>query len=351
MPLKLVPPRAGKTPYWSVRGHHLGTYVDRSTKTADKATAARFLKTWREDIERGALTRPGEPTFLDATVNYIAHRGNDEFLEPIIEELGDRPLRLIDQRVIDEAAVKLYPHGKPATRNRNFYTPVSAVLKHAGFDWKIRRPKGWRGEQRTVWMEPAQAFRLVNAAKDVDQEFGIFLLLLLYTGARLSDAFRLTCDKVNLSEGFAYIGTTKNGLPRPVHLPPVLVAALAGHPRGMDRRFKVGINAGKGQSVFRFRKNGRLYTLMGKAKKKAGADLGFVTFHIFCHTWATWMRRYAKLDLHGLVATERWKDPASAARYAHVVASEESQKADMLPVEKSWKARSMIGISSKIKGG
>ncbi len=349
MPLKLVAPRPGKTPFWSVRGTHLGTYVDRSTKTTDKATAAKFLKTWREDIERGALARPGEPKFVDAAVNYIAHRGNDQFLEVITEEIGAKPLKLIDQQLLDEVAVKLYPHGTAATRNRNFYTPVSAVLKHAGHDWKIRRPKGWRGDQRTVWMEPDQAFRLVNAARQVDEEFGIFLLLLLYTGARLSDAFRLTCDKVNLPEGFAYIGITKNGQPRPVHLPPVLVAALASHPRGMDRRFKVGVNAGKGQPVFRFRKNGRLYTLMGKAKKAAGADLGFVTFHIFCHTWATWMRRYAGLDLHGLVATERWKDPASAARYAHVVASEESQKANMLPVEKSWKARARVGISSKIK--
>jgi len=349
MPLKLIPPRQGKSPYWTVRGTHLGTYVERSTKSADKATAARFLKAWREDIERGALARPGEPTFLDAAVNYIAHRGNDEFLKPITEEFGSKPLRLIDQRTLDEAAIKLYPRGKPATRNRNFYTPVSAVLKHAGFDWKIKRPKGWRGDQRTVWMEPQQAFRLVNAAKAVDAEFGILLLLLLYTGCRLSDAFRLTCDKVNLPEGFAYIGTTKNGQPRPVHLPPVLVAGLANHPRGMDRRYKVGPNAGKGQSVFRFRKNGRLYTLMGKAKKAAGADLAFVTFHVFCHTWATWMRRYAGLDLHGLVATERWKDPASAARYAHVVASEESQKADALPVEKSWSRRAKVGISNKIK--
>jgi integrase len=101
--------------------------------------------------------------------------------------------------------------------------------------------------------------------------------------------------------------------------------------------------------VFRFIKCGRLYTLMGKAKKDAGADLGFVTFHVLRHTWATWMRRYAGLDLQGLVATEAWADPASAARYAHVVASEESRKAALLPVEKSWKARARIGISSKIK--
>jgi integrase len=354
MPLKLIPPRPGKTPFYSVRGTHLGTYLDRSTKSAERATAAKLLKAWKDDIERDALARPGEPTFVDAAVAYIAATGNDEFLERITEHLGKdkKPLRLIDQQVIDNCAITLYPGATAATRNRNCYTPISAVLKHSGVDFKIKRPKGWRGNKRTDWMEPEQAFRLMNAAREVDLEFGIFLMTLLYAGPRLGEVLgdRFTTDKVNLPEAFAYIGRTKNGDPRAVFLPPVLVAALASHPRGMDRRFKIGRNAGKGQPVFRFRKNGRLYTLMGKAKKLAGADLGFVTFHIIRHTWATWMRRYAGLDLHGLVATEAWADPASAARYAHVVASEESQKAVMLPVEKTWKARARIGIASKIKG-
>lgn len=345
MPLKLVPPRPGKTPYWSIRGHHLGTYLDRSTKTAERATAARFLKAWREDIERGALARPGEPTFLDAAVSYIAATGNEAFLQPATEHLGRKTLREINQQVIDEAAIALYPTATPQTRNRQLYTPVSAVLKHAGIDWKIRRPKGWRGSKRTDWMQPEQAFRLIAAARAFDREFEIFLILLLYTGLRLSEATGLTTDRLNLQEAFAYIPRTKNDQPRAVFLPPVVVAALASHPRGLDRRHKDG----RGQKVFRFIKSGRLYTLMGKAKKGGGADLAFVTFHIIRHTWATWMRRYGGLDLHGLVSTEAWSDPASAARYAHVVASEESRKAALLPVEKSWTTRAAVGIASKIK--
>jgi hypothetical protein len=59
--------------------------------------------------------------------------------------------------------------------------------------------------------------------------------------------------------------------------------------------------------------------------------LHWVTFHSFCHTWATWMRQYGGLDLQGLVATERWRDPKSAARYAHVVAREEWERVERLP--------------------
>lgn len=345
MPLKLVPPRQGKTNFWSVRGTHLGVYVDRSTKASDRITASKLLKAWKEDIERGAVARPGEPTFLDAATNYVAATGSEQYLPAVTEYFGKRPLREIDQGAIDDAAIRLYPAGSPQTRNRQLYTPVSAVLKHAGLDWKIRRPKGWRGSQRTDWLEPDQAFRLLAAARTVDREFEALLVILLYTGARLGEALRLTTDKINLPESFAYIGRTKNGQPRAVFLAPVAVAALASHPRGMDRRRKDG----SGDKVFRFTKCGRLYTLLGKAKRGGGADLGFVTFHILRHTWATWMRRYAGLDLHALVATEAWADPASAARYAHVVASEESRKSGLLPVEKSWKTRSQIGITSKIK--
>ena len=57
----------------------------------------------------------------------------------------------------------------------------------------------------------------------------------------------------------------------------------------------------------------------------------WVTFHTFCHTWATWMRRYGGADLQGLVATGRWRDPRSAAGYTHTAASAEWERTDLLP--------------------
>lgn len=330
MPYKLVPPKAGKTPYWSVRGTHVGVYLDKSTKTASRKLAARFLVQWREQAERDCLARPGEPTFEDAVVNYLAAHGEDRFLEPVAERLGAKLLREIDQRAIDELAIALYPGKTAATRNRQVYTPVSAVLKHAGVDWKLRRPKGWRGNKRTLWMKPEQAFRLFAAADKVDGEFGLFLRVLCYTGMRLSEACGMKVDNLDLPHRYALVPTSKNGDPRGVFLPPHIVARLANHPRGLDR---------KGEKVFRFVKCGRLYTLMRQAKKGAGADLAFVTFHVFCHTWATWMRRFGGLDTRGLVGTGRWRDEASAVRYEHVVASEESERAIHLPVEKTGTRR------------
>lgn len=283
---------------------------------------------------------------MEAAINYIAAGGERRFIgefdektgkwKPgLITHFGETKLKEITQQSIDEAALALYPSKTPATRNRQVYTPASAILKHAGVQLALRRPKGSAGTQRTTWMQPEQAKRLLKAAGELDLEFSIFLATLLYTGARLSDVLDLPCERVMLSESFAYIDKTKNDDPRGVHLPPYLVAELSDHPRGLDRTGK----------VFRFRKNGHLYSLMAKAKKAAGPDLAFVSFHVLCHTWATWMRRYAKLDTRGLVGTRRWKDLKSAARYEHVVVSEESRKADLLPTPKR-KGHKVHGFST-----
>ncbi len=338
MPLKLKPPRPGKSPNWSIRGTYLGVYVDRTTGTPNEATAKAELVRLKRDIERGRHAEPvpveaKEPTFEQAALAYLKAGGDGTYLGRYDDRLGmwtggviphliGVELPRISQQVIDEVAATMYPHASAATRNRHVYTPISAVLKHAGLDFKVKRPKGWRGNQRVIWMEPQTAFAMLKHAKEKDAEFGIFLAFLLYTGCRLNEALALTCDLLVLQERFAYFPKTKNDDPRAVHLPPYLVAELANHPRGLDR--------GK-QKVFRFRKCGRLYTWMADVKAKTGPMAADVSFHVFCHTWATWMRRYGGADTRGLLGTGRWRDEKSARRYEHVVASEESRRADLLP--------------------
>ena len=330
MPLKLVEPREGKTHFYSVRGTYLGQYVDRSTKTAVRTQAAKFLTLWKEEIERGAFARPGEPTFMDAAVNYMAATDNERFMQPLIDHFGNTKLKDVTQQQIDAAAIKLYPQASPATRNRQVHTPVSAILKHAGLDGELKRPKGWRGNTQTDWHTQDAAFAMFKAADAIDRELGLFLRFLCYTGLRLSEALSLEVAKLEVERGFCYVGKTKNGDPRGIHLPPHLVQAFKKHPRGLDRA---------GERVFRFRKCGRLYTLINKAKQAAGLEATPGKFHIFHHTFGTWMTVHAGLDAEGLVATGVWRNEESARRYRHSVTSEAAQRADLLPVERNRKLR------------
>jgi hypothetical protein len=97
-------------------------------------------------------------------------------------------------------------------------------------------------------------------------------------------------------------------------------------------------------AVFAFRYGGQLKVLLKRAtclacgvaapKRNEPAPphrLRWVNFHTFCHTWATWMRRYGGADIKDLVATGRWRDERSAHRYTHVVAREAWDRVERLP--------------------
>lgn len=324
MPLKLHPPRKeGQS--WRVRGSYLGVYVNRATGAFKRDIARQVLKEIEGQIERGRFSERGEATFASAARAYIDAGGEATYIGRLNDHFQDTPLSQIDQAAIDRAAIALYPNGTPATRNRSCYTPICAVLRSAGVRLDLRRPRGSAGKASVSWLWPEQAEAIFEEAGKLDKDFAALLILLCYTGLRLSEALRLTWNDVRLTDGFAYVPDTKNDQPRSVFLPPVAVAALA-------NRSVEGQPAST--RVFPFAKGGHIYSLLKVSAIRAGVDLpARSAFHIFRHTYATWMRRYAGLDERGLVGTGAWKDRKSAARYAHVVVSEEASRAVMLPTK------------------
>jgi integrase len=196
------------------------------------------------------------------------------------------------------------------------------VLRRAGVSIAIKRPKGATGEVKNHWLWPEQFQTLAAAAFGIDVELVILFTLLVGTGMRISEALKITGDDVRLAESFAYVGKTKNGDPRPIHLPPEVVDALRAHPRGLRANLR----------VFRWTKCGILYELARKAFAAAELDPGGQPFHILRHTFGSWMRRYAGLDERGLVDTGVWRDPKSARRYTHTIVSESARRADALPI-------------------
>jgi integrase len=198
MPLKLVEPRAGQSHNWRVRGTHLGVVVDKSTRAPDRATARMVMRTIKQEIESGMFASIGAPTFASAALDYMKAGGSKRFLRALLHHFQETPLSAIDQRAIDQAAIALYPNASPATRNRQVYTPVSAILRHASVSIVIRRPKGAQGTARTAWLEPPASFALLAASDAVSPVFGALTKLLLYSGARLGEALALRWADVDL---------------------------------------------------------------------------------------------------------------------------------------------------------
>jgi integrase len=319
MPYKLVAPKAGRWAHWRVRGTENGLYLDRSTKTGDRKVAQRVLSEWKTEAQQSRSGSSIAPSFAAAAIAYMEAGGERRFLAPLLKKFGETLLSSLSQARIDAAAVELYPTATPATRNRQVYSPMSAILKRAGLPAAFRRPKGSQGTPRLAWLKPEEAMRLLDAAEAVDARFGALCTFLLYTGCRLSEALRLKWSDVNLEESFAYVGRTKNGDPRLAHLPEVVAVSLRLLPR---------VRAG----VFRLSKCGRLYQMLDRAARQSSVVIADrVAFHIFRHTYGAWMRRYSGLDTTGLVATGAWRSRQAAAVYEHAVTTEEARKADMLP--------------------
>lgn len=314
--LKLIPPRAGRSPNWRVRGTYLGISVDRTAGTPDQAIARKVLARIKTEIERGELSGRQELTFAGAAVAYLNAGGSSRFLKPITDHFGPRTLaRQIGQVEIDACAVALYPNATAATRNRQVYSPISAILRHAGIRLDLRRPKGAQGQELTHWLRPDQARAMLAAAADIDEEFAAYLILVLYTGARRSEALGLEWATVDLPRATAFIDKTKNGRPRAIHLPPPVVAALAQLDKTRRR-------------VFRWHTPSGLYKLLAKVEQACGFPIGI---HMLRHTYATWMRLYAKLTPEELQRLGAWSDPKSVRRYDHVEAIEIARAADALP--------------------
>lgn len=344
MPLKIVAGRSKKTKSLYIRGSYLGVAVDASCRTDRRSVARGVLKRFQKQIERGEypphpVTRGGgEPTFMSAAIAYMEAGRSARYVAPLIKHFGETPLSEIDQAAIDDAAIALKPNVSNATRNVCVYTPVVAIMHHAGVDIRVRRPKGAKGRVLTDWLAPADAFGIIGAAETAlkEVEFAVLLAFLLYTGPRIGGALNLQREDVRIDEMAAWARPQKGQMPNDVRLSEEICARLAKLLESHDRR-----------RVFRWHYGGHLKWLLIRAKlaylglpcpvrrpkgwRQPPNRLQFVTFHTFRHTWATWMRRYGRVDVKGLVATNNWRDERSASRYAHAVPREEWDRVEQLP--------------------
>jgi integrase len=343
MPLKLIPPRKGKSPNFTIRGHYLGKHVNKTSGTDRRSVALKLLKDIEAKIEDGKWETPqveagAVATFAVAALRYLETGHSRKYIAGLVKYFGETPLTDFNQDLIDDGAAALFPRVLPATRNRVFYTPLSAVLHHAGITIKIRRPKDSKGRVITDALSPQDAGAIIAAAEIFDPEYALLLKFLLYTGVRLSEALRLTWDDLRLPERAAMVRFTKNGDPRPLLLRKDLCEALEAHSRTTNHR-----------RVFRLQQGGWLKQQLLRAKltalgipmpvrPKKGEKfrtpphrLKWVNHHTFRHTWATWMRRYGGADEIGLSQTGNWRDPRSVRRYVHAVTREEWQRVEKLP--------------------
>ncbi len=320
MPLRLV--RRPKSPFWNIRGTVRGIRVEESAGTGERAVAEEIrAKREAQILAESVYGRRATCTFAEAAVSYLQEGGSRRFLEPIIKHFGTTPLVGVDLSAIEKGARKLYPKTSPSTRNRQFFTPTSAVLRHAA-------KRGWcaapilerpaQGDAVIRWLTPEEANALIDVASPHMRPLIIFLL---YTGARVGEALWLDWRNVDLARAQVVFPKTKNGRARGVPLHPRVVAALANLSGREGEVFRKpdGRPYERPKSAADTSAGSRIGTGFAAACRRAGIKSFRV--HDCRHTWATW--HYAKnRDLGALMHLGGWSSERMVLRYAHVNVAE-----------------------------
>jgi integrase len=331
MPLKLI--RRPWSPFIVMRGTVRGIRIEESTGTCDKK-AAEEIRAKREAavLAESIHGRSATATFNHAVVSYMENGGNKRFLEPIIKEIGSTRLVRLGQERIDQLARKLYPEVSDATRNRQVYTPVSAVMRHAAKRQWCAPPIFDRpppSPERVRWLLFEEAQRLVGACNEHLRPLVIFLL---YTGARVGEALWLDWRHVDLKRGHVTFPKTKNGEKRGVPLNAEVIAALANLPHREGEVFRRPDGSPYERPDIDDDVDTSAGTRIKTAFRGACRRAGITDFHPHdCrHTWATW-HYVANRDLGALQKLGGWKSVRMVMRYAHVNVDELAHTIDRLP--------------------
>jgi integrase len=82
--------------------------------------------------------------------------------------------------------------------------------------------------------------------------------------------------------------------------------------------------------VFKWAARSAIYKPLKRACRLAGVEY-LPPHQQGRHTYATWLRAYAGLDLIGLKEAGGWESLSSVERYVHLVPNEAAKAADRLP--------------------
>lgn len=311
--------RPGSENYY-IRGKVQHLAVDRSAKTTSRGEADALKAKWEADLfKRAVYGDRAVATFDEAVALYIKAGGSPDHLDPILDRIGHRRLGDVSQALIDGLAVEMKPDARPATRLRQIYTPILAVMNQAASAGlcdpiRLKKPKVKGG--RTEYLTPQQAEDWIAALPPHLARLASFYL---GTGCRASEALNLPWKDITLGERRAVFWDTKEDYARGADLP-VRVRELL--PERGDPEGPVFCNS-HGEPWHSYDAiNLMLKKTRARREKaiKAGAKLPSLApahCHLFRHTWATWTYAVSR-DLTRLMSQGGWRSVSMVMRYTHV---------------------------------
>jgi integrase len=157
------------------------------------------------------------------------------------------------------------------------------------------------GEQLTALLEAIEQDPNLQAAN--------FMKLVLFTGMRRGELFRLQWQDVDFDRGFIHIRTPKGGQDQKIPLNQAARELLISHP-------KTG-----SPFIFPGRRGGQRVDInkqVGRIKEAAGLPKDFRALHGLRHVYASMLASSGRVDLYTLQKLLTHRSPGMTMRYAHL---------------------------------
>lgn len=193
--------------------HSKGEAVDDSRRNKEGKTEA---ITWEELRQEVTRTR---------WKNQKSTKTHEINGKAIVELIGqDALVKNITQRMIDDVGVMMQEENEevsPATINRK-YSSLSVMIKHAkkrGYiskDFDCEIPKYKEAEHRIRWISDEEERNIISYLKAIKPEVDDMIVILINTGLRLSELWRLTVRDV--TDTHLTVWESKSGKARSVPL-------------------------------------------------------------------------------------------------------------------------------------
>lgn len=203
----------------------LGT---RNPENAQEQCTLYEAKLWKRHTYGEAAVR----TFEEAAVSYLEQGGEGRYVPKVLKFFKGRAIGSIMPAEIRGGAMAVYPKASAATRNRQFVTPARSIINH-GHDL------GWCGPVKVKQFDVAKSRKnkpvdrgwmdkfLAESDRSGLPHLSACVLFMQQTGARVSEAIRLTGEFVDLGERVAMLERTKTDEWSPRYLTAELVARMA----------------------------------------------------------------------------------------------------------------------------
>jgi integrase len=178
----------------------------------------------------------------------------------------------------------------------------------AGLGFKIEFPKV--NNLKTEDLTPEQLTNLMAAIdRDYDIQAANFMRMVLFTGMRRGELFKLRWDDVDFDRGFIHIRQPKGGKDQVIPLNQAARKVLDAHPR-TGSPFVFPGRGGKQRTEIR--------RPIERIRKAADLPKDFRPLHGLRHTFASMLASSGEVDLYTLQKLLTHKTAAMTQRYAHL---------------------------------